>query len=551
MVQVVLRVFFIVAIATTAFGQSAILRFRTVESGADTSRVIGFISNHIDSIGAGYSFLIKDMDCRIITVKKVISFNPSSRIFDAVIQDSLDGTFYGLAYKGSYNPLPETLPNNVISCVSGSNIGSSRLSLRKVGTINLNKGIGTSQSLVFYRHYLYGTMDGNDTLYIFDFSDYEHPVLVNKILRDTNLRTNLNIYANLLVSTTETWDLSDPENPKRVCHIPSGFNIQGNPLFPAPMFASYGPYMYGVDNLSRMIRFNPQTCYWDTVWLADDWNYWQEDEIEIEGSILFTSLNDNNCCGDEVMAWTINPDGSLDSLTAINIRPGGAWPNNNIGAIEDGWMYYSFDSYNGPADSIYIVDISNIFNPKVVAQVKSYGDFYWNTMNTTDLEVIGNTMIEASSNGLALWDVSDKSNPFIYEVHYSDHPYIFTVNDGFLFAVGMKDTSLVDIYALNVNKGTQVNLDRASIDEIRSDVLQAHNINTVSINSASIGSNYIQSRGLKIFENLVIPQMTQLERDAFTGFEKWSMIICTDCLATDGSTGVLQVWTGTTWKNAW
>lgn len=45
-----------------------------------------------------------------------------------------------------------------------------------------------------------------------------------------------------------------------------------------------------------------------------------------------------------------------------------------------------------------------------------------------------------------------------------------------------------------------------------------------------------------------VPHMTQAQRDAITA-EAWVMVICTDCLATDGSTGVVQVYNGSTWKN--
>jgi hypothetical protein len=48
-----------------------------------------------------------------------------------------------------------------------------------------------------------------------------------------------------------------------------------------------------------------------------------------------------------------------------------------------------------------------------------------------------------------------------------------------------------------------------------------------------------------------VPAMTQTQRDAISSPSSWLQVICTDCTATDGSTGVLQVYNGSAWKNAW
>jgi hypothetical protein len=49
------------------------------------------------------------------------------------------------------------------------------------------------------------------------------------------------------------------------------------------------------------------------------------------------------------------------------------------------------------------------------------------------------------------------------------------------------------------------------------------------------------------------PRMTTAQRNAIASPAAWLTIICTDCTATDGSTGVMQVYNLglTTWKNAW
>lgn len=54
-------------------------------------------------------------------------------------------------------------------------------------------------------------------------------------------------------------------------------------------------------------------------------------------------------------------------------------------------------------------------------------------------------------------------------------------------------------------------------------------------------------------KGVLLPRMTTAQRDAISSPAAWLQIICTDCTATDGSTGVLQIYNLgiTTWKNAW
>lgn len=47
------------------------------------------------------------------------------------------------------------------------------------------------------------------------------------------------------------------------------------------------------------------------------------------------------------------------------------------------------------------------------------------------------------------------------------------------------------------------------------------------------------------------PRMTSAQRDAITSKGTGETIYCTDCTATDASTGVMQTYNGSTWKNNW
>ena len=47
------------------------------------------------------------------------------------------------------------------------------------------------------------------------------------------------------------------------------------------------------------------------------------------------------------------------------------------------------------------------------------------------------------------------------------------------------------------------------------------------------------------------PRMTQAQRNAISGPAAGLTVYCTDCTATDGSTGATQTYNGSTWKNCW
>jgi hypothetical protein len=52
-------------------------------------------------------------------------------------------------------------------------------------------------------------------------------------------------------------------------------------------------------------------------------------------------------------------------------------------------------------------------------------------------------------------------------------------------------------------------------------------------------------------QGMLTPRLTQAQRDAISSPATSLLLYCTDCVATDGSTGVHQSWNGTTWKNHW
>lgn len=49
----------------------------------------------------------------------------------------------------------------------------------------------------------------------------------------------------------------------------------------------------------------------------------------------------------------------------------------------------------------------------------------------------------------------------------------------------------------------------------------------------------------------VLCPMTQTQRNALSGLVAGAEIYCSDCIATDSSTGVKQIYNGSTWKNCW
>lgn len=52
-------------------------------------------------------------------------------------------------------------------------------------------------------------------------------------------------------------------------------------------------------------------------------------------------------------------------------------------------------------------------------------------------------------------------------------------------------------------------------------------------------------------QGILPPRMTQAQRDAISSPATALTLFCTDCTATDASTGVTQTWNGAAWKNYW
>lgn len=73
----------------------------------------------------------------------------------------------------------------------------------------------------------------------------------------------------------------------------------------------------------------------------------------------------------------------------------------------------------------------------------------------------------------------------------------------------------------------------------------------VSIGTSSAPNSSAQLDIVSTTKGFLPPRMTQAQRDAISGPATALTLYCTDCTATDASTGVMQTYNGTTWKNNW
>lgn len=104
--------------------------------------------------------------------------------------------------------------------------------------------------------------------------------------------------------------------------------------------------------------------------------------------------------------------------------------------------------------------------------------------------------------------------------------------------------------------------------------LVKHNTTTGSFQGVAVGTtptDFVQSQSVNAFSNgttsapaasaqvdivsttkgVLFPRMTSAQRDAISGPATGLTLYCTDCTATDTSTGVMQTYNGATWKNNW
>lgn len=68
---------------------------------------------------------------------------------------------------------------------------------------------------------------------------------------------------------------------------------------------------------------------------------------------------------------------------------------------------------------------------------------------------------------------------------------------------------------------------------------------------AGTGDSGQNGKIILIGDGVLLPNLTTSQRDALIGVSTGQTIYNTDATATDSSTGVMQIWNGSTWKNAW
>lgn len=94
------------------------------------------------------------------------------------------------------------------------------------------------------------------------------------------------------------------------------------------------------------------------------------------------------------------------------------------------------------------------------------------------------------------------------------------------------------------------------LDASNNNAKQATILNYDGSLQLGIGTNLLildgTAKTAKVYRNgLILDPITAAQKAALTGVAAGTVIFCSDCTATDSSTGVQQTYNGSAWKNAW
>ena len=372
------------------------------------------------------------------------------------------------------------------------------------------------------------------------------------------------------------YDISDPRNPVFVQNIAPA----------AQVMKPYGDVYLGTDGGNTFYIYNKDFTVKSSL-SAAEFDFQPPDWMEVVNDRCYISDNGSGRKGGIFHVINIsdlnNPVRTFsDTLDAVNNYPAGgiALKGSNYAYFPTIDSLLVYDIFTNPDTPSLLLELDYPNNKDLDTWEPVDGIGVWPSNN---ILVLNDRLFIAVPNHDEVWvyDISDGSNPVhtltitlpantgisgityydgLLVMNSSTQPTLYIANAEAVRSMsGVIDFGRIgELSVLNIRGREGV------IKTLNTTVLNTSSLGTINLTStnADFGAGLVTIGGSSTDSSAVLnisstsggflpPRMTQAQRDAISNPATGLIIFCTDCTATDASTGVLQTYNGTVWKNHW